>query len=65
MGGGGITRDDTTNSRGRREANAPEKKRGMTRGVGVMRGGQMEVPPDGRRRRTRDNTTTSRGRQEA
>jgi hypothetical protein len=73
MGGGGVSRDDTTNSWGGQEASASEKKRGMTRGGGTVRSGQVEAPPVGRlwhdmklrRWRTRGNTTTSQGRQEA
>jgi hypothetical protein len=49
MGGSGVTRGDTTNSRGGQEATAPEKKRGKMRGGGMRRGGQVEVPSDGRR----------------
>jgi hypothetical protein len=41
-------RSDMTNSQGGREARAPEKKSGTTRGGSATRGGQMEVPPDGR-----------------
>jgi hypothetical protein len=65
MGRGGITRGDMTNSRGGREASAPEKMRGTTRGGSAMRGGQIEAPPNRRWQRTRCNPTTSWGRQEA
>jgi hypothetical protein len=73
MGGGSsVTRGDATNSRCKQELTIPEKRRGKTRGSSVTRGGQVEVPPDGRRWRdkklrwwrTRGNTTASRGRQE-
>jgi hypothetical protein len=68
-----MTRGDMTNSRGRQEASAPEKKRGTARGGGATRSGQLESPPEGRRwhdkklrwQRTRGNMTTSWGRQEA
>ena len=73
MGGGGMTRGDRTNSKGRQEATAPEKKRGKMRGGGMRRGGQVEALPDRRRwhdkklrwKRTRGNTTASWGRGEA
>ncbi len=52
-GGGGMTRGDTTNSQGRGEASAPEKKKGTTRGGSPTRSGQVEAPPDGRRWRKR------------
>ncbi len=65
MGGGGVTRGDTTNSRGGQEASAPVKKKGTTRCGSVTRGGQMEAPLDGRRQRTRGNMITSWSRQEA
>ncbi len=65
MGGCKVTRGDMTNSGAGQEASAPEKKRGMTRGGGATRCGQMEAPPDGRQQRTRGNTVTSWGRQEA
>jgi hypothetical protein len=66
MGGGGVTRGDTT--QGGQEASAPEKKRGTMRGGGAMRSGQVKAPPKGRwwrdkklrQWRTRGNTTTSR-----
>jgi hypothetical protein len=60
-----MTRGDMTNSGDGQEASAPEKKRGTTRGGGAMRGGQLEVPFNGRQWRTRGNTATSWGRQEA
>jgi hypothetical protein len=44
-----VTRGGTTNSRGRKEATAPEKKRGMTRCSGAKRAGQVDAIPDGRR----------------
>jgi hypothetical protein len=52
MGGGGVTRGDITNSWGGQEASASEKKRGMMRGGGAARSGQVEKLPD--RRRWRD-----------
>ncbi len=68
-----MTRGDTTTSRGRREATAPEKKRGETRGGGATRDGKVEALPDGRQWhdeklrqwKTRGNTTANQGRQEA
>jgi hypothetical protein len=47
-GGGGVTRGNTTNGWGGREAIAPEKKRGTRRGRGATRSGQVEALLDGR-----------------
>jgi hypothetical protein len=49
MGGGGMTRGDTTNSHGGQDVSASEKNRGTTRGGGAMRSGKVEAPLDRRR----------------